>query len=303
LKLNFSISNSENISQDGKYTDLTFLTWIAFSLPTAIVNLMIILVIIGAMNLGIPDLKLPFSSVYFYRSSPKWDETEGYSEEHVRKMLGVKVKELGGITFHESVVIVLFTIAVLLWFTRDPQFVDGWSSLFAHTGVKIGDSSVGIMISILMFIIPRKVKYFGCSKRIYLELKYQCICRERILLVLFQTLCDLSGFEGSTETVMTWQYIQEHFPWNVILLVGGGLAISDGANKSGLSGWVGDQLYELGSLSKEVNLLLLLLIISCVTEVISNSATISLVTPILISVVSKYRVQLIRVADMYFLYK
>ena len=85
---------------------------------------------------------------------------------------------------------------------------------------------------------------------------------------------------------MTWKYIQEHFPWNVILLVGGGLAISDGANKSGLSDWVGLQLLSLGNLSQEVILLILLLVISCVTEVISNSATISLVTPIMIALVS-----------------
>jgi len=84
---------------------------------------------------------------------------------------------------------------------------------------------------------------------------------------------------------MTWQYIQEHFPWNVILLVGGGLAISDGANKSGLSAWVGDQLFALNSLSQEAILAILLVIISCATEVISNSATISLVTPILIALV------------------
>jgi len=84
---------------------------------------------------------------------------------------------------------------------------------------------------------------------------------------------------------MTWEYIQEHFPWNVILLVGGGLAISDGAERSGLSVWVGEQLYSLHNLPQEVILLILLFVISCATEVISSSAMISLVTPILLSLV------------------
>jgi hypothetical protein len=103
------------------------------------------------MNFGIPDLKLPLN--YCYRTRPTGDETDGNSENHKGKMLRLKVKELGGMTFHECVVVVLFSTAVLLWLSRDPQFVPGWSTLFGQTGVKIVDSSVGILISILIFIM------------------------------------------------------------------------------------------------------------------------------------------------------
>ena len=155
----------ENLSQDGKYTDLTFVTWIAFNLPIAIINLIIIWIILGVMHLGIPNFQTPFlNKLNCFKSASNINEDEGFSEEQVRKMLRLKVKELGYTSFHERTVIILFTTAVLLWFSRDPQFIPGWSSWFPDKKIKIGDSSVAILITILMFIIPRKVKYLGCSK-------------------------------------------------------------------------------------------------------------------------------------------
>lgn len=67
--------------------------------------------------------------------------------------------------------------------------------------------------------------------------------------------------------------------------MGGGLAISDGANASGLSVWFGEQLQGLESLSRHVILLLIVLIISLLTELMSNAAAVSLLTPILIALV------------------
>lgn len=86
-------------------------------------------------------------------------------------------------------------------------------------------------------------------------------------------------------TVLTWEFIQHNFPWHVLFIVGGGLAISDGANASGLSVWFGEQLQGLERLSRHVILLLIVLIISLLTELMSNAAAVSLLTPILIALV------------------
>lgn len=66
---------------------------------------------------------------------------------------------------------------------------------------------------------------------------------------------------------MTWDYLQTNFPWGVVLLVGGGFAISDGAQASGLSAWLGEQLNGLESLPQPLLLLLVLGILSVFTEV------------------------------------
>lgn len=73
----------------------------------------------------------------------------------------------------------------------------------------------------------------------------------------------------------------------MLFIVGGGLAISDGANASGLSVWLGDQFNGLANLSRYVVLLLIVVIISFMTELMSNAAAVSLLTPILIALVSK----------------
>jgi len=84
---------------------------------------------------------------------------------------------------------------------------------------------------------------------------------------------------------MTWRYIQDHFPWNVLLLVGGGFAISNGAEKTGLSLWIGEKLNSVENLDKPLVLLIVLLVVSVFTEITSNAATISLLTPLLIALV------------------
>ncbi len=72
-------------------------------------------------------------------------------------------------------------------------------------------------------------------------------------------------------------------PWGIILLFGGGMALAEGFNLSGLAVWIGSQ----ATLLEGVSLLLLVLIIiaavNFLTEITSNLATTSMVLPILAS--------------------
>lgn len=111
--------------------------------------------------------------------------------------------------------------------------------------------------------------------------------RNALSLLLFKYVHrNISEFVGRGETALSWQFIQQHFPWHVIFIVGGGLAISEGANASGLSVWLGDQFNGLENLSPYIILLLIVVIISLLTEMMSNAAAISLLTPILIALVN-----------------
>lgn len=72
-------------------------------------------------------------------------------------------------------------------------------------------------------------------------------------------------------------------PWGILLLFGGGLAIAAGFVDSGLSEWIGSQLIGL----QGINLLLVILIVSglviFLTEITSNTATASMMYPIMAS--------------------
>ncbi|CAG01074.1 unnamed protein product, partial [Tetraodon nigroviridis] len=69
--------------------------------------------------------------------------------------------------------------------------------------------------------------------------------------------------------------------WNVALLVGGGFALAEGAKVSGLSQWVADLLTPLGNLPVLATITIACIIVTTVTEVTSNAATVTIFLPIL----------------------
>lgn len=70
-------------------------------------------------------------------------------------------------------------------------------------------------------------------------------------------------------------------PWEIAILVGGGFALADGCEVSKLSAWVASKLTPLGSLPLWLIILISCLIVTSVTEVASNPATITIFLPIL----------------------
>jgi len=85
---------------------------------------------------------------------------------------------------------------------------------------------------------------------------------------------------------LDWKFVQHHLSWGVVLLLGGGFAISDGAEKSGLSAWIGEQLTGLQDLPRPLILLIVMVITAGITEVCSNVATANVLLPIFIVLVS-----------------
>lgn len=72
-------------------------------------------------------------------------------------------------------------------------------------------------------------------------------------------------------------------PWGILLLFGGGLAIAAGFTQSGLSEWIGGQLIGL----QGINVLIIVLVVAAfvlfLTEITSNTATASMMFPIMAS--------------------
>jgi sodium-dependent dicarboxylate transporter 2/3/5 len=72
-------------------------------------------------------------------------------------------------------------------------------------------------------------------------------------------------------------------PWGILLLFGGGLAIASGFVDSGLSGWIGDQLSALQGVPLFIVLLVVTGLVIFLTEITSNTATASMMYPIMAS--------------------
>ena len=117
-------------------------------------------------------------------------------------MLREKYRELGPITFHEVATLVLFTLLVLIWFFRAPGFMVGWASV--ETPVVISSATPTLAIVILLFIIPAR-----------------------------------PFSQPAGPALLVWDDVQKKFPWGIILLMGGGFALAEGARLSCLSQEIG----------------------------------------------------------------
>ena len=95
------------------------------------------------------------------------------------------------------------------------------------------------------------------------------------------------GPEKPSEALLNWQYVQDRLPWGIVLLLGGGFALSDASEASGLSPWLGEQLTALRDLPPFVIMLIICIMTATVTEVASNTATANILLPILAQMVSK----------------
>ncbi|XP_035708970.1 solute carrier family 13 member 5 isoform X1 [Folsomia candida] len=226
-----------NIGQDGKYTDLTFATWMAFNVPPMIVNIIIAWMYLVVIYFGLPGSKKSKSLSLGNRKS-------------VERLLKEKYRALGPMTFHEIAVLILFIFVVLLWLFRQPKFIEGWADLLP--GAEIGDSTAAMLVVFLLFVIPKDYNFLRQGK-------------------------------GKVEALLDWKFVQSNLPWGVVLLMGGGFALSDASDVSGLSAWIGEHLNSLKDLNQVLMLFIVMIMTASITEVASNTACANVLIPILIS--------------------
>ena len=80
--------------------------------------------------------------------------------------------------------------------------------------------------------------------------------------------------------ILKWEDAKK-LPWGIVLLFGGGFALAGGFKDSGLSDWVGQQLYGLKDLPPAVIVSSISAVVAGLTELTSNTATSQMVLPIL----------------------
>ena len=158
-----------------------------------------------------------------------------------------QLKLLGAMSREEKIVMTVFTCTALLWFFRvDIDFglfrIKGWSELLGKPAY-LHDSTVGICMALLLFLIPSKEK---------------------------------------KESILEWKDAAR-IPLNVVFLFGGGFAVAKGFEVSGLSSWLAQSLSSLRGTDIIIVIAAVCCIITLLSEFTSNVATIQLMLPILLS--------------------
>ena len=82
--------------------------------------------------------------------------------------------------------------------------------------------------------------------------------------------------------MLTWSLVQSKLSWGVIILLGGGFALAEGAERSCLTNWAGAQLSRLSFLSPHILQIICCCLVSSLTQVASNVATSSMILPVLV---------------------
>jgi sodium-dependent dicarboxylate transporter 2/3/5 len=146
----------------------------------------------------------------------------------------------------EKKVLAVATLTALLWIFREDLplggiTVPGWSRLLPPP-VTVQDSTVAMFMAILLFFIPADRK--------------------------------------AGTFLMDWK-ATERLPWGVLILLGGGLALAAGVEKTGLATWLGSRLTLVGQLSTLSGIFVVTLLTAWVTEFASNTATTTLMMPVL----------------------
>jgi sodium-dependent dicarboxylate transporter 2/3/5 len=208
--------------------EINFAQWMIFALPFSLVMFLIVWLILYLFY--VPREKL---------------------NDNILNKFKLQYKELGKISYEESVVLIAFIFLALLWLFRSSidiklgqnfsLSIPGWSKIFAHPKY-FNDGTVAIFISLILFLIPSK--------------------------------------KDKSQTIMDKNTLMK-LPWNIVLLFGGGFALADGFMKSGLSTWIGNSFTSLSSINPVVLVFIITLSLAILTEFTSNTATAQMSLPLL----------------------
>ncbi|KAM9078085.1 solute carrier family 13 member 1 isoform 2-T3 [Megaptera novaeangliae] len=223
---------------------INFGSWFLMSFPAAIIILLLSWIWLQWLFLG-----------FNFKEMARCGKTATAKQKACAEVIKQQYQKLGPIRYQEIVTLVLFIVMALLWFSRDPGFMPGWSVLFSEYPGFATDSTVALLVGLLFFLIP--------AKR------------------LTKTIPTGETVASDYSPLITWKEFQSFMPWDIAILVGGGFALADGCEESGLSKWIGNKLSPLGSLPVWLIILISSLLVTSLTEVASNPATITLLLPIL----------------------
>ncbi len=166
-------------------------------------------------------------------------------KERIKEIIKSEKESLGKMSYEEKIVLTVFILVAIGWITRSDIHI-GNITLKGWADLFpykkfIKDSTVAMLFAILLFLIPSK------------------------------------HGEGM---ILDWKDMK-NIPWEVLFLFGGGFALAKGFEESKLTVWVGQQLSFITHLHPILLILIVVITLEIVTEFTSNTATTTIMLPIL----------------------
>ncbi len=168
----------------------------------------------------------------------------------IDELIHDELKKLGKTTKEEKFIIAVGLMVGLLWITRgilssamkyNPELKAFVMDIFPQFSM-VHDATIGVLGALILFIIPSNL--------------------------------------NKGEFLLDWQTAVK-IPWSIVLLFGGGLALAAGFKATGLTEYIASGLTSLEGLSMLLFILIVIALTVFLTEVTSNTATATLLVPIM----------------------
>nr|AKN21480.1 slc13a-1 [Schmidtea mediterranea] len=234
------------VSRYGESSGLNFGSYMAYAVPISVLCLICTWAWICLLFIGPKKI--------FRQNKDK------SQEKKVMGMLDREYNKLGPMSFAELSSIIWLFILIVLWITRNPGY-PLWNRLFVYKQTDgsshsfATDTQPVILIAIIFLSWPAKNPF----KKKYWLTKHK------------------------HESLLPWNEMQKGLSWSVIFLLGGSFALADACQVSGLSSLIGSSLHSLTTVPPMASMFLVICGICLVTGITSNTATATIVLPILLS--------------------
>lgn len=153
--------------------------------------------------------------------------------------------KLGALGFEEKMTIAVFVLVTGLWLTQ-PFWPAILPAGIAKQVERFDIPEIGLLGAMLLFIVPVRA--------------------------------------GDWRSVLSWRDAK-YVDWGTLVLFGGGIALSNAMFKTGLTEWAADHFVAtIGTPAPWLCLALMVLLVDFLTEITSNTAVTSMMTPVLIGI-------------------
>lgn len=153
---------------------------------------------------------------------------------------------LGRMSRGEIITLTVFVLTALAWvFKKNIEIggvnIPGWSNLL---GIEkfIHDGTIAMTGALLLFVLPTNFR--------------------------------------KLEFTLNWEWAQK-IPWGILVLFGGGFALASGFQSSGLDMWLGTRFSSINFSSYALLIVAICFLLTFLTEITSNTATITMMLPVL----------------------
>ncbi len=264
-----------SISRSMLNIDISFGQWLLIGIPISGISLLVAWIYLVHVGVKITDIK----------------KLGGKNN-----IVQIMTKEIGKITKDEKIVAVVFVATATAWVTR--------GLLWGHLVPMVDDSTIAIAAAFSLFLIPSsrsslaKEKQYRNSfsngnkddnssrhtdKNDNNDKKNYVNHPENNIQIIPET-------KNDTARILDWKTAVT-IPWGVLILIGGGLALSDAYTETGLDKWISNKIL----IVENMNYFMLILVIVTITiffgEIASNTAGAALLIPIAVSLASSISIE------------